>query len=117
MGTIGCTYANCECDPCCCDPSPNCDATKGDDLKFFEDETCCYGPWDLYVRENDVWVLNHTVFCLTDVYAYFNGGPGTKYKSYIVVLAGKPITWDAIDDPDTPECWFDIDPYNISGSF
>ena len=36
MATIGCTFANCECDPCCCDPSPNCDATRGDDLKFLK---------------------------------------------------------------------------------
>jgi len=109
--TIGCTYANCECDPCCCDSTPNCDPSKADDLKFYEDSTCCYGPWDVYTQSNEVWVKNHTIYCLADVYDYFHGGPGDA-DEYVVVLSGKPIDWDPIDDPDTPECWFEVDPHS-----
>lgn len=113
--TVGCTYANCECDPCCCSSNPNCDTSKGDDLKFYEDTTCCYGPWDAYVREKGAWKLHHTLFCLSDVYQYFDTGMGKGMKEYVIVLAGKPVDWDAIEDPDTPECWFEVDPYSASG--
>ena len=113
--TVGCTYTNnCVCDPCCCNTNPNCDQTKGDDLKFYEDTTCCYGPWDTYVRTDGVWKLNHTIFCLTDVYQYYNDGPGKDFDQYTVELAGNHIDCDMVEDPDTPECWFEIDPFDRS---
>jgi len=111
----GCTYEeNCACDPCCCNTTPNCDSSKGDDLKFFEDSGCCYGPWDTYIKKKGAWVLEHTIYCLSDVYDYYHGGPGGMTDEYVVVLSGRPITWDSVEDPETPECWFDLDPYKPS---
>jgi len=73
-----------------------------------DDSTCCYGPWDIYIKK-DYWELVHTMYCLSDLEGYFDGGPGTLLKKYkwTVVLAGKPVTWDAENDLNTPECWFE----------
>jgi hypothetical protein len=113
MGLVlGCTTGpDCECDPCCCNSSPNCGEERGDDLRFFESKNCCYGPWDIYTRSEGVWLKKHTIYCLTDVVIFFTAGIGKTYKEYRVVFSGKPVDWDPIMDPNTPECWFEIDPY------
>ena len=117
----GCVHqndGNWECNPECCGddpPPPNVNvatqlAKKGvGPDEFYEAESCCFGPWDIYVKQVDGrgWMLDSTVYCLTDVAdTYANLG-----KEYTVVLSGEPYDWDPLADKRTPECFWEVDPY------
>jgi hypothetical protein len=126
---LGCVDANCECAPDCCEPGPptdppggggdclpnvpNCNVQSRDILindDAFDAKTCCFGPWDVYINKSDGhgWVLNSTVYCLTDVQAHYSNTP----FNYVPVLSGEPHDWDAVSDTRTPDCFWTIDPYS-----
>ena len=111
---LGCVDENCECDPCCCDEDPNCDPSEERDIEIFNDLKCCYGPWDTYIKKDGDWTLDHTIYCLTDVYTYYSTVPDVGPEDYIVVLTGKSVDWDPLEDSLVHDCWFDLDPHSPS---
>jgi hypothetical protein len=119
---LGCIKLNdqgeAECDPTCCDPpppEPNVNVAgelvaKGvDPDEFYEASACCFGPWDIFVKQSDGrgWMLETTVYCLTDVRGLYKDSD----KEYVVVLSGETKDWDPVKDPRTPECFWEVDPY------
>ena len=82
--------------------------------EIFNDLKCCYGPWDTYIKKDGDWTLDHTIYCLTDVYTYYSTVPDVGPEDYIVVLTGKSVDWDPLEDSLVPDCWVDLDPHSPS---
>ena len=120
LGCIKEGSSNCECDPGCCTdtPPPNVNinlslsgAKAGPELdQLFDAKTCCFGPWDVLINKSDGsgWVLDATLYCLADIGLTYRDKP----HPYIVVLSGETADWDPVMDDRTPECFWEIDPYN-----
>ena len=106
----------CECNVCIdgnCNEIPNCDPKEFEDIDYFDDDACGYGPWDTFIKDaEDNWVYDDTLFCLTSVYPKYQKEVNKLKGEYRVVLSGNSYDWDPSEDPTTPECWYEIDPYS-----
>jgi len=106
----------CKCNKCVnssCYTVPNCRSEEFDEVSYYDDEACGYGPWDTFVKTSDgSWVYDHTLFCLTSIFDYYN--KNIEVPEYRVVLSGNPYDWDPTEDENTPDCWYEIDPYSDS---